>query len=366
MIDITYRGKKNQPTAIDLFCGAGGMSLGFMMAGGTPIGAVDHDIDSIATYKKIFPKTENVHLGKIEDWKPKNKIKKPNVIIGGPPCQGFSLARGFRFVDDPRNSLYKNFIQAVRIYSPEFFVMENVQGITNIGNGIILEQILNDFHILGYVVEYKIVNMAEYGVPQLRKRAIFVGNRIGLKFQWPVPTHHREVTLSDCNTTIPKFVSVNEAIGNLMLPIGNYFAHRANSQMRGPRNRDAHTQPAFTLRVRGDEFALCEEPAESSFIPGPTPNETFYYREPTNEIQEYFNHTPPSWINSHPQKKIGKLKQVKLKGTRKITTREQARLQSFPDWITFEGNRYSQSRQIGNAVPPLFAYHLFKKVFSYL
>jgi len=363
MFDISYKIKKSQPKAIDLFCGAGGMSLGFLMAGGYPIAAVDNDADSISTYSKLFTTAKEIHLGNIEKWKPSSSLAGVNVIIGGPPCQGFSLARGSRFVDDPRNSLYKHFVTAVKKYSPEFFVMENVQGITNIGEGIILKQILEDFAKLGYQVDYRIVNMAEYGVPQLRKRAVFVGNRLGVKFQWPSLTNMK---VNGEESSIPKYNSVNDALGNLLLPIGNYFSHRANSQMRGPRNRNAFTEPAFTLRVRGDEFALCEKPATSSFIPGPTPQVELFYREPLTEIQEYFSQQSPTWILPSLEKKKGKVNQKKLKGTRKLTVREQARLQSFPDWVTFEGNPYSQSKQIGNAVPPLFAYHLFKQIFKYL
>ena len=161
MIEVNYS-KRKRPTCIDLFSGAGGMSLGFLMAGGNPIGAVDNDKDSIRTYQKLFPKAPDVFLGDIEEWKPKENLSGVDVIIGGPPCQGFSLARGLRFVDDPRNHLYKNFVRAVDYSKPSWFVMENVQGITNIGKGIVLQQILEDFENIGYSLEYKVVNMAEY------------------------------------------------------------------------------------------------------------------------------------------------------------------------------------------------------------
>lgn len=368
MIKVSYsKKKKKSPTCIDLFSGAGGMSVGFLMAGGEPLGAVDIDADSISTYKRVFPKAPEVHLGDIEKWKPGNKLKEVDVIIGGPPCQGFSLARGLRFVDDPRNHLYRDFVRVVSHYGPKWFVMENVQGITNIGKGTVFKQILEDFANIGYSVDCKIVNMAEYGVPQLRKRAIFVGNSGNEKFIWPEQQHKKKNLKSDLFfELLPDYVSVNEALGDLLLPVGNFFSHRANAQMRGPRNRCAHTDPAYTLRVRGDEFALCENPAESAFIPGAVPNENIDFLRPQNEIQEYYRHAPPSWINGVTTLKNSRKKKVPLVGTRKLTIREQARLQSFPDWVQFVGTRYSQSRQIGNAVPPLFAYHLFKRVFSYL
>ena len=291
-----------------------------------------------------------------------------DVIIGGPPCQGFSLARGLRFVDDPRNHLYKFFVKAVRHFNPKWIVMENVQGITNIGKGAVLNQILEDFSDAGYEMTCKVINMAEYGVPQLRKRAIFVGNRIGVNFKFPdiLRQKVKQNNPSKDLFELPPYASVNAAIGDLHLPIGNYFSHRANSKMRGPRNRDAHTEPAFTLRARGDEFALCEKQATSAFIPGPVPNEEIVYGGIQNELQEYFRFAKPNWSNEERFSAVNAVNNKMLKGSRKLTILELARLQSFPDWGEFTGTQYSQARQIGNAVPPLFAYRLFRHVFDYL
>ena len=365
MIEVKYN-KRKRPKCIDLFSGAGGLSLGFLMAGGEPMGAVDNDSDSIDTYRAMFPNARNVHYGDISTWGLNENLRDIDVIVGGPPCQGFSLARGLRFADDPRNHLYKEFVRVVDLIRPSWIVMENVQGITNLDGGAVLTQILEDFHAIGYELEYKVVNMAEYGVPQLRKRAIFVGNSVGEKFCWPEPLYKNKKSKIDMfSHLLPNFVSVNDALSDLKLPRGNYFSHRANSKMRGPRNRCAHSEPAFTLRVRGDEFALCNEPAQSSFIPGPCPDEPSSYSRVENEVQAYFRHQPPKWIKSADEKFTkGRAKMVD--GTRKLTIREQARLQSFPDWFSFHGTRYSKSRQIGNAVPPLFAYHMFRSIFNYL
>jgi len=136
--------------------------------------------------------------------------------------------------------------------------------------------------------------------------------------------------------------------------------------MRGPRNRCAHTQPAFTLRVRGDEFALCEEPATSAFIPGPAPTIEIAYRDPQNELQELLRSHRPSWAQKPKVKVTRKKTPPALIGTRRLTLREQARLQTFPDWVTFEGRTTSQAKQIGNAVPPLFAYQIFSQIFKTL
>ena len=365
-----YHNNRSSPTCFDLFSGAGGLSVGFAMAGGMPIGAVDIDFDSIQTYKRNFPLAPDVACCPIESWRPTTKRGEVDVIIGGPPCQGFSLARGLRFVDDPRNYLYKYFVKLVEEFRPKWIVMENVEGITNIGEGVILKQILEDFSRIGYKLEYQVINMATYGVPQLRKRAIFVGNRTGADFRWPIvrfydPRRMRGNTDLFTNDLLP-FNSVNSALSDLILPQGNYFSHRANAQMRGPRNRCAHTEPAFTLRVRGDEFALCEEPAEAAFIPGPAPSEEIVFREPENPLQDFLRTYRPSWANS-AKTKFSRTKNLpKQTGTRRLTVREQARLQSFPDWFEFEGRTTSQAKQIGNAVPPIFSYQLFTEIFKFL
>lgn len=360
--------RKTHPTCIDLFCGAGGLTLGFCQAGGLPVAAVDNDNTSIETYRKMFPVCGEVYCGDVETWNPPVDIASVDVMIGGPPCQGFSLARGLRFVDDPRNHLYKHFIRLVERLQPHWIVMENVQGMTNIGKGEILHQVYEDFGGIGYWLDHRVINMAAYGLPQTRKRAIFVGSRIASSFDWPEPTHISNKSGSPTTLfgELDRFVSVNDAIGDLPWPTGQYFAHRANSQMRGPRNRNADTEPAFTLRVRGDEFALCEKPATGAFAPGSVPEVEHVYHPATTPFQLRMREDPPPWIEDFQSHETCDRSPDRLTGTRPLAVREQARLQSFPDWFMFEGSPYAQGRQIGNAVPPLFARRLFESIFECL
>ncbi len=353
------------PKFVDLFCGAGGLSLGFVQAGGIPIAAVDNDKDSIMTYKNMFGCCHEVQCTNIQEWDVAHLRGQVEAVIGGPPCQGFSLARGERFVDDPRNGLYKYFVKSVNSLSPQWFVMENVPGIISIGGGIILEQIYQDFSEIGYSLTHRVINMAEYGVPQTRKRTIFVGNRLNKEFIWPKP---RYVPMKDGESfdADKHFRTVEMAVGDLPWPAGNYFSHRANSQMRGPRNREVRTQPAFTLRVRGDEFAFCEFPAVGAFSPAECPEMELSYTDCQNELQETLRELPPTWVHDYvPVRKTSKDRQS-LSGTRRLSTREQARLQTFPDWFEFVGTRVSQSRQIGNAVPPLFTRQVFSQLIAAL
>ena len=353
--------RNNAPTCIDLFSGAGGLSLGFCQAGGIPIAAVDCDADSIKTYSNMLKICHDAQCVFIEQWIPKENLEGVDVIIGGPPCQGFSLARGTRFVDDPRNHLYKFFVKTVDRLRPKWIVIENVPGIISIGGGSILQEIYRDFSEIGYELTHKVINMAMYGVPQARKRTVFVGNRLGAKFEWPIPRFDSMYVDGEFRLST-HFRSVYDALGDLSWPMGRYFSHRANSKMRGPRNRDVMTQPAFTMRVRGDEFALCELPATSAFPPGPMPTTPMFYTPIQNDYQKVMRESPPWWIKDYVAPQERDVVVPKLKGTRRLTIREQARIQSFPDWFEFSGTIYSQARQIGNAVPPYFARQLFAKI----
>lgn len=358
---------KQAPTCVDLFCGAGGLTLGFTQAGGVPVAAVDKDNDAIKTYRRNFPMCKEVIAGDIAEWTPGSRLAGVDVVIGGPPCQGFSLARGLRFVDDPRNHLYKDFVRLVRQLAPTWIVMENVAGITSIGKGVIVEQIYEDFHQIGYWLDHRVINMADFGLPQTRKRAIFVGSRLEKSFTWPEATHvPREKASDTLFAARPAYVSVGEALGDLPWPKGNFFSHRANSQMRGPRNRRVDLDPAFTLRTRADEFALCSEPADGPFSPGPMPNGALVYRPATHPYQALMREEPPDWLGGYEQPPIIDTPPPVLNGTRRLAIRELARLQGFPDWFQFEGVTYAQGRQIGNAVPPTFARQLFEVIFEKL
>lgn len=358
---------RRPPTCLDLFCGAGGLTLGFCQAGGIPLAAVDHDHDAIETYQRMFPICQETYCGNIETWQPSSNVRGVDVVIGGPPCQGFSLARGSRFVDDPRNHLYKEFVRLVTELQPTWIVLENVEGITNIGEGIILRQIYEDFQQIGYRLDHKVITMADYGVPQTRKRAIFVGTRTNAQFTWPTPTHKpwkkAQLNLFD---KYQAYVSVAQALSDLPWPMGKYFAHRANSQMRGPRNRQTDIDPAFTLRIRGDEFGLCEEPASGAFIPGSLPEVELVYRPAATVFQQLMRENPPPWIADYQPPPVRDTPPQELKGTRRLAVQEQARLQTFPDWFKFSGRPYAQGQQIGNAVPPLFARQLFESILSQL
>ena len=181
---------------IDLFSGAGGLSCGFVMAGFNPIATVEIMPAAVETYKYNFIEkkkfNEKVETRDIRSDEVKQNLydsvkgKKIDVIIGGFPCQGFSMA-GYRVVEDPRNSLYKEMKEIVNYLKPDFVVMENVEGLRSMLGGKVEEKIISDYKEIGYEINLTVLNSADYSVPQLRKRVIFIGNRIGAKNYHPSP-----------------------------------------------------------------------------------------------------------------------------------------------------------------------------------
>lgn len=190
---------------LDLFCGCGGLSHGFIEAGYEVVAGIDHWQDALDTFafNHIKSKAIKADLFNVSPKQIAEQIdnKEIDVIIGGPPCQGFSIA-GKRLIDDERNQLYKSFVNFVAYFKPKAFIMENVPNIISMGKGAVKDEIIEDFTNLGYTITYKILLASEYGVPQNRRRAFFVGLKNGQTFDFPLPT-------------TKDFVTCKQAIGDL-------------------------------------------------------------------------------------------------------------------------------------------------------
>ena len=197
--------KNNQYKVISLFSGCGGMDLGFIQAGFEIVYANDIFQDAINTYKKnIGPHIENKNITEV---KTKDLPQNIDVVIGGFPCQGFSIANKNRNTKDKRNFLYLEMLRIIKDIQPKFFVAENVKGILSLDKGKVFEMIINDFSSLGYNVSYKLLNSANYGVPQARERVIIIGNKIGVENTFPKETHSIKV-----ETKLKKTPTVKETI----------------------------------------------------------------------------------------------------------------------------------------------------------
>lgn len=293
---------------VSLFSGAGGLDLGFVEAGHRIIWANDCFEEAVKTYR--YNLGEHIISGDITKIDMED-IPNCDIVIGGFPCQGFSVANVNRDESDARNSLYLQLIRVIESKSPKFFLAENVKGILSLGKGKVFEMIMKDFSDLGYNVVYKVLNAADYGVPQRRERVIIVGvrNDLNFEYQFPEPTHSKNgvvkgtrpwISVSEALSKYPNPETDNSLLNHDMsrykLNFNGYIGHRVLDP----------DQPAPTVTGRGDE--------RGGVVVLPHPN-----------------------------------------SSRRMTCRELAAIQSFPDDYFFIGSKTSIYRQIANAVPPLLA-----------
>lgn len=313
---IWEKSGKSQMTFVDCFCGAGGLSKGLEMAGLQGICGLDWFKEAGMTYERNFDHPfvngditqSDVKQHFYNVIKQQLKGRRLNVVAGGFPCQGFSMA-GNRIVDDPRNSLYKELLEIVEFLQPDFVVCENVKGLRSMLGGMVEQKILSDFRKIGYHMNVTTLCAADYTVPQKRERVIFIGNRLGKRNFHPQPM----LAPSQYRTT-------GEAIEDLMNhPEDIAFNHVPTRHKPEMQERMLACPEGHTLyQGYSDAWKKCP------------------WNEASCTIKE--NH---GGVNIHP-----KLPRV-------LTAREMARLQSFPDDFIFEGPKNKQLVQIGNAVPPL-------------
>ena len=288
------------------------------MAGFTPIASVEIMPEAVATYKYNFVEqkgfNENVQTRDIRNSIVKKELydsvadKHVHLIVGGFPCQGFSMS-GNRVITDSRNSLYLEMLEIVKHIKPDFVVMENVEGLRSMLNGKIEAKIINDYTEAGYNINVTVLNSADYGVPQIRKRVVFIGNRFGIKNYHPKPIFSPEnyVTLGEC---IKRFMSIPEN-----KQVNHIFTRHSDNMIE-------------KIKSLPEGHSLYGNYSDS-WKKSP-------WDKPSCTVKE--NH---GGVNIHP-----KLPRV-------LTPRELAALQSFPDDFIFKGSKKWQLVQIGNAVPTL-------------
>ena len=298
---------------VSLFSGAGGLDLGFIQAGHNVLWANDLYADAVATYKNNIG--EHIVYADINDIDSKD-IPDCDIVIGGFPCQGFSVANTKRNTSDERNILYKQLLRVINDKHPKFFLAENVKGILSLGMGDVFKMIMDDFRSLDYAVQYKVLNAADYGVPQKRERVIIVGvrNDLDFKFNYPDPLYNK-----NGNDGKRKWVSVKEAIGSLPdpdlpnnLPNHVYSKYKVEYSIYIGHRKTNPDAPAPTITARGD--------SKGGVV-----------------VLPHYN------------------------GKRRMTCRELATIQTFPLNFTFFGTNTSVYRQIGNAVPVRLAYCIAKQ-----
>lgn len=329
--------------AIDLFSGAGGLHIGFENAGFNIELCIDNNDLVERTHRRNFPNipmiNRDIKYVSSDEIKGYLKDGKVDVVIGGPPCQGFSTIGKRvssdpekRAKHDPRNELVLTYAKLIRELRPKFILMENVKGILTLENGAYLANVLKQLRDAGYDADYKLINMADFGVPEIRERVIIIGNRVGMPVKFPEPDHS-----DNPNDELPMWKNCWDVIKDLELcgdiPEFNHVALKHTDKNieryklipEGGRLPEDSLPPELYRKNFGNTYKrLSRNRPALTMVPG---NDAF-----------------PIHPTLH----------------RSLTVREAARIQTFPDSIIFEGNRRQQGHQVGNAVPPVFSEKMAK------
>ncbi len=348
-------------TAIDLFCGAGGLSEGFRQAGFHVLAGNDIDESAGETYTATHEEAKFLP-GPIEDITAADLLKASGLkageldcLIGGPPCQAFSVYNHQRGMHDERSQLFREYLRIVEGLMPNWVVMENVTGITSVGQGAAVQTILKNLKDLGYHVETKILRAEEYGIPQERRRIVFLANRLGRPIIWPEPSHGENGN---------PFVTIADAINDLP-PL-------ENGEDGGVQPYASAPQSDYQRMLRGNSTEVYNHAAPRL---APINMERMQHIPQGGSWRDIPFELLPAGMKRARRcdhtKRYGRMAWDGLSCTvltkcdlhwgaylhpeqdRSITVREAARIQSFPDWFHFDGPRTEQYVQVGNAVPPL-------------
>lgn len=358
---------KKKLTCVDLFSGAGGLSRGFFDAGYDVVLGVDFDDAALKTFKNNHGNAEAMKLDLFDhsnidvivDFLDKINVEL-DVLVGGPPCQGFSIA-GPRDMNDKRNSLYLAMVKLAAKLKPKAVVLENVPGMLQTNGGIGAKRIIEDFAEIGYKMTPKLLYAPDYGIPQIRKRVFFVGLLDGKKdFIFPEPTFTKEQYIT-CEEAICDLPSLQTADGEIIYgedkqeyltpPLNDY-------QTRMRRNSDGVYNHIGSVPIEKTKNMIALVPEGKNYKALPEECRRLYkYHE---ALTRYHSKKPSLTINT------GHRSHFHYKYNRIPTVRESARLQSFPDDFIFYGNKSEQYKQVGNAVPPMLGFVVANALKYYL
>ncbi|HQN19565.1 MAG TPA: DNA cytosine methyltransferase [Syntrophobacteraceae bacterium] len=343
---------------IDLFCGAGGMALGARQAGIKVCLAIDSDCHATSTYAHNHRQTRTLSMDiRSVTTIPGQKVENlPKIIFGGPPCQGFSTSnQRTRKVTNPLNWLFLEYMRIVKLWKPDWIVLENVKGMSDTERGFFLDSIVTHLESAGYVVSWWILNAADFGVPQIRQRLFIIGSLHGIKVEKPQPTSEQPVTVGEAIGDLPE---IGNGASTDVLPYRTKPRSSYAKKMRGRMTRSSNN-----LVTKNADYII----ERYKFIP-PGGN---WENIPLELMLNYSNprncHTGVyhRLADNKPSVVIGNFRKNMLihpKQNRGLSVREAARLQSFPDSYEFKGSIGFQQQQVGNAVPPLVAKAVFESI----
>lgn len=361
---------------VDLFAGVGGLSHGFATRDDFEIVAANEILPNAAKAYSLNHPSVKMYAEDVQNFGAKRLAKdlgvtnaEIDIVVGGPPCQAYSTV-GKRRIDDPRGNLFREFYRVVEEFNPTVFLFENVRGLLSMRGGSLLEEIVSLFEGLGYRVQYRLLNAADFGAPQIRERIILVGTKMGTDFLYPVPTHSGEsrtnglfsnglkpyLTLAEAISDLPFIRSGEESFAYASDPQNEfqrtmrYGAPEVLADHNAPRNNTRLVEIMQRLPDGGTPEDLPEKLRPTSGF-----KNTYcrlWWDKPSTTITRNLG-TPSSSRCIHP------------KAPRALTTREGARLQCFPDSYMFYGSRSDRNLQVGNAVPVCLSDALARAVSSH-
>lgn len=341
----------------DLFAGVGGLSQGFIKAGCEIVFAIEYDKSIAESYKKNHAQTTvyNDDISNVDTTIIKQKHPQIDIVIGGPPCQGFSQKGKRLSLDDPRNYLFQQFVRFVRDLNPKYFVIENVPNILTTSNGFFKYQIISAFETLGYSVSCGVLNASDFGVPQDRRRAVFIGKKGNTTVPLPSPNGVK-TSIKEAIYDLPFIESGQgeEVSVYLASPTSDY-----QKELRGACNVLYNHVATQHTSLALKRLSLIPKGCGKEVLPLEHRTKSIYSGTWCRLLEDGIAatittrfDTPSSGRFTHPIL------------NRCLTVREAARIQSFPDDFVFYGNKMSQMKQVGNAVPPLLAYAIALQIIT--
>ena len=365
--------KKKKLKVIDLFCGVGGLSYGFAHNDNFEIVAANEILPNMAKAYSLNHPAAKVYAEDVKDFNAE-KIEKDlgiksgevDIIVGGPPCQAYSTV-GKRLIDDPRGKLFQEYYRVLKEFNPKLFLFENVRGLLSMQGGELLETIISLFESLGYKVQFKVLNAADFGAPQLRERVVMIGSKLNSEFQYPNQTHRNPREATELfKENLKPYLTLEEAISDLPFIKTNEESFKYASEPKNnfqklmrrnaPKKLMDHNAPKNNEKLVKIMELLPDGGTPNDLPENLRPTSGFkntycrlWWKRPTPTITRNLS-TPSSSRCIHP------------KTPRPLTTREGARIQCFPDNYQFYGSRSDKNLQIGNAVPTFLSIAISKSI----
>lgn len=343
--------------AADIFSGVGGLSQGFISAGFEIAFAIEFDKEIADAYARNHPGTEmiNEDICGVDVEEVKKRHPHIDLIMGGPPCQGFSQKGKRMSINDPRNFLFQQFVRFVESFKPKYFVLENVPNIITTSNGYFKDQIIESFSKLGYTVNCGVLSASEFGIPQDRHRAVFIGvlGKNGIELP---KSPNKRVTIEEAIYDLP-FIGSGEGE-----EISKYDKKATSEYQRLLRNGEKILYNHVATKhsdLALERLSLIPKGAGREVLPAEHRTKSIYSGTWCRLLEDGI---APTITTRFDTPSSGRFTHPIL--NRCLTVREAARVQSFPDSFRFYGNKTSQMKQVGNAVPPLLAYAIAQQILN--